>query len=199
MKRKNRMNRKQRNPIYLSFLICFLLGVVIPNLMWRDIYAQGSLISTYVVECLGDLEEKQFLLNEVIQKRAGTALLASICGISIFGVPTSIFMIGILAFELGSILTSSILQFGVQGGLLGSALLFPHGFMYIAGMFGICTAAYTKSLETWNNQSIFSKQLYKYIGKIFLFLLFIAGGIALEVYISPEMIKIIIKNLEIFS
>ena len=200
MKRKIRVKRAQSNPIYWLFIVGFLLGVLVPNIMWKEVYTQADLVSAYLLECLGNIESEQSALSyEVIQKRTWSALLVSLCGISVFGVPVSVLIITCLGFEFGSILTSSILQFGMQGGLVGSVLIFPHGFLYTAGMFGVCTLSYRKSLEAWHTQSVFNRELYKYIGKSFLFLLLIGAGMALEIYCSPELLKIILKNLKIFS
>lgn len=199
MKKRIRIKRKNRNPISVLFVVGFLLGVLVPNLMWRQIYAQADIVSTYLTELLGDLNVKdRIYLFDVIRKRGGIAVITAVMGMSIFGIPLSMWAISLQAFEFGSILTCSILQFGIQGGLIGMALLFPHGLLYFTGMFGICHNVFQKSAETWKNDNIFNKCLYSYWIKMFVFGLSICMGIILEVYGSPIFIKFILKNFEIF-
>ena len=197
---KRKIKRNQINPIYWFFIAGFLLGVLIPNIMWKDVYMQGNVVSSYLLESLivGGTEKKE-LLYEVMKKRLGMALVTGVCGISIFGLPTAVLVIMLLAFEFGSILTNSILQFGVQGSMIGSVLLFPHGFLYITGMLGISTLAFRKSQETWRTVSVFNKELWKYLGVFSLYMILIAIGIWLEAYHSPDFVNFIVKKLGIFS
>lgn len=200
MRRNMRVKKVERTPMGWLFVIGFLIGVLIPNIMWKEVYLQASVVEGYLLECLGDLEyQKEQLLYEVIKKRAGMAILTGICGISIFGVPVSIIVMMIQAFEFGCILTSSILQFGVQGGLVGISLLLPQGIIYFIAMYGICTIAFFSSREVWRNQNIFNKHIYKYLVKWIVLLICMAVGIFLETYVGPEFTKFVIGKLKIFS
>lgn len=83
--------------------------------------------------------------------------------------------------------------------MIGSVLLFPHGFLYITGMLGISTLAFRKSQETWRTVSVFNKELWKYLGVFSLYMILIAIGIWLEAYHSPDFVNFIVKKLGIFS
>ena len=58
-------------------------------------------------------------------------MLAACSGVTIFGMPLAI--MGMLAggVLIGMLLTVSVLQFGLNGGLVGAGLLFPQYLLYL--------------------------------------------------------------------
>lgn len=193
-------NSKYRlNPVYFCMIAGFLAGIIVPNIFWREIYAQAGIVSGYMMECLADIEEEcSILFEEVQKKRLGMSILLTVCGMSVFGVPVSCVVSGILGFELGSIMTVSILQFGVQGGILGLGLLFPQHMLYIPAFLSIGMLSYKKSMELWHGGSIFHRRLWKYLGIALVYLIVIFIGGCLETYCTPEIMKNLLKNLKIF-
>lgn len=200
MKRRIREKRMLFLPVSWIYAVGFLFGVLIPNLLWKEIFTQRSVTSAYFLLCLTGLEEKNTkLLQTAAWKWAGLFCVTGICGLTVFGVSVSWLVLLYMGFEFGSILTCSILQFGAQGGLFGLSLFLPQYLLYIPAIFGICSISHQKSLTLWKNQPIFEKKIYRYLGKMLFFACLIAGGIYLEAFCNPILVMNIVDYLKIFS
>lgn len=181
------------------FLTGFILGVLIPNIIWNLQWHEKTAASLYLLENFtGRVTEGRDYLIYVIQFRGGYFLLPALCGISVFGAPLAVTGMLLCGLEIGMMLTLSILQFGLPGGLLGMGLLFPHYLLYLPGMALLFAAVYGESMEIWNNRGLLHERMYRYGIQIVPAGLFFAGGILLEVYANPWVLDSLIKNLEIF-
>ena len=104
----------------------FLIGVLIPNTIWRLEWHQKTAASIYLLGTFADksMEGNRYLWH-VLRVRGGYFLLTVLCGFSVFGVPLAVLGILFLGLEIGMILTLSILQFGLAGGAVGVCLFCP--------------------------------------------------------------------------
>lgn len=200
MKRRIREKRVPFLPIPWIYTAGFVIGILLPNLCWKEIFTQRSVTSAYFLLCLTDLNENTTeLLKSAAWKWGVLFFMTGLFGLTVFGVSVSWFVLLYMGFEFGSILTSSILQFGAQGGIFGLSLFLPQYLFYIPAVFGICSASYQKSLTLWKNQPVFEKTIYGYLGKMLLLVCLMAGGIYLEAFWNPFLVAKLVDYLKIFS
>lgn len=138
MKYETGIYERKKYPGQLLFGMGFLIGVILPNFIYRTQWRQSTASSMYLMGIFsGDNSAEYFW--QVLKMRGGIFLLAACSGVTIFGMPLAI--MGMLAggVLIGMLLTVSVLQFGLNGGLIGAGLLFPS-------IFYICHAC----LSDWN-------------------------------------------------
>jgi stage II sporulation protein M len=99
---------------------------------------------------------------------------------------------------IGMLLTVSVLQFGLNGGLIGAGLLFPQYLLYLPCMFIGLEQIYSCSKRLWKNRSFSAGQITGYLLRMLLCAALWLAGIFLEVYCNPKITEILIKNLKIF-
>ena len=99
---------------------------------------------------------------------------------------------------IGMLLTVSVLQFGLNGGLIGAGLLFPQYLLYLPCMFIGLEQIYSCSKRLWKNRSFSAGQITGYLLRMLLCAALWLAGILLEVYCNPKITEILIKNLKIF-
>ena len=124
MNREIGVYERKKYPGQLLFGMGFLIGVILPNFIYRTQWRQSTASSMYLMGILaGDNSAEYFW--QVLKMRGGIFLLAACSGVTIFGMPLAI--MGMLAggVLIGMLLTVSVLQFGLNGGLIGAGLLFP--------------------------------------------------------------------------
>ena len=92
----------------------------------------------------------------------------------------------------------SILQFGLQGGIVGASLLFPQYLVYIPCLFYLMAAVYSRSLEIWRSRGFFPGKVFGYVLQVFFCGLAYTAGIFLEVFLNPKIVEIVMRNLKIF-
>lgn len=181
------------------FFAGFILGVLIPNTIWKLQWHEKTVASLYLLENFtGRMTEGTDYLRYVIQLRGGYFLVPALCGISVFGVPLAVAGMILCGLEIGMMLTLSILQFGLPGGLLGIALLFPQYLLYLPALVLLFESVYGESMEIWNNRGLLGERMYQYGIRIITAGMLYAGGVFLEVYANPWFLEKLIKNLEIF-
>lgn len=198
---KKRVNRDSSGnfPWGKLFFAGFILGVLIPNVIWKLQWHEKTAASLYLLENFtGRMTEGRDYLLYVTQFRGGYFLIPALCGISVFGVPLAVTGMLLCGLEIGMMLTLSILQFGLPGGFLGVGLLFPQYLLYLPALVFLFAAVYGESMEIWNNRGLLHERMYQYGIQIVLAGMLYAGGIFLEVYANPWVLDKLIKNLEIF-
>lgn len=199
MKRRVRTKKESVLPAKWIFTIGFLCGILIPNFMWKKVYLQRNITAAFFLLCLKETTENTMdILENVFQKRLGIFCVTGLCGFTVFGVPIAWLVLFFMGFEMGSIMTCSILQFGFKGGIFGIGLFLPQYILYLPAMFGVCSLSYQKSMTLWKNQILFQKSMYGYLGKMFLLALLLVGGILLENYWNPILVCRIMEYLKIF-
>lgn len=199
MRENIRKYKKTYFPAVWIYSGSFLLGILIPNIIWKTAWNQKAAASIYLLSIFAgkDLEDQKYFI-QVLKMRASIFILAALCGITIFGVVIAI--VGLLGsgLLLGMVLTMSVLEFGIPGCAVGIGLVFPQYIFYIPCMLLLFTEIYRQSLETWKNQGRMSADITGYTGRILLCGLGYSLGILLEIYCNPKVMEFLMKNISIF-
>ena len=199
MRENIRKYKKTYFPAVWIYSGSFLLGILIPNIIWKTAWNQTAAASIYLLSIFAgkDLEDQKYFI-QVLKMRASIFILAALCGITVFGVVIAI--VGLLGsgLLLGMVLTMSVLEFGIPGCAVGIGLVFPQYIFYIPCMLLLFTEIYRQSLETWKNQGRMSADITGYTGRILLCGLGYSLGILLEIYCNPKVMEFLMKNISIF-
>lgn len=199
MRENIRKYKKTYFPAVWIYSGSFLLGILIPNIIWKTAWNQKAAASIYLLSIFTgkDLEDQEYFI-QVLKMRASIFILAALCGITVFGVVIAI--VGLLGsgLLLGMVLTMSVLEFGIPGCAVGIGLVFPQYIFYIPCMLLLFTEIYRQSLETWKNQGRMSADITGYTGRILLCGLGYSLGILLEIYCNPKVMEFLMKNISIF-
>lgn len=177
----------------------FLLGILIPNIIWKTAWNQKAAASIYLLSIFAgkDLEDQEYFI-QVLKMRASIFILAALCGVTVFGVVIAIAGLLGSGLLLGMVLTMSVLEFGIPGCAVGAGLIFPQYIFYIPCMLLLFTEVYRQSLETWKNQGRMAADITGYTGRILLCGLGYSLGILLEIYCNPKVMEFLMKNISIF-
>ena len=119
-------------------------------------------------------------------------------GISVFGVPFAVAGSVYLGMKLGLLLTMSVLQFGLQGGLVGAGLLFPQYLFYIPSVFYLCDQSYRQSMKIWKNKGMITGSVSRYFLQVILSGIFYLLGMLTEVYCNPIVLEWLLEKVGIF-
>ena len=199
MRENIRKYKKTYFPAVWIYSGSFLLGILIPNIIWKTAWNQKAAASIYLLSIFAgkELEDQKYFI-QVLKMRASIFILAALCGITVFGVVIAI--VGLLGsgLLLGMVLTMSVLEFGIPGCAVGIGLVFPQYIFYIPCMLLLFTEIYRQSLETWKNQGRMSADITGYTGRILLCGLGYSLGILLEIYCNPKVMEFLMKNISIF-
>ena len=114
--KENRTGTK-KFPALILFLLGFLAGNLIPNIIWKAKWQQKTwasvyFLSTFAGKNTGNIE----YLKEILKYRGVFYLLNIICGFSVFGAPLAVITLLGSGLYAGMIMTVSILEFGFAGG-----------------------------------------------------------------------------------
>lgn len=199
MRENIRKYKKTYFPAVWIYSGSFLLGILIPNIIWKTAWNQKAAASIYLLSIFAgkDLEDQKYFI-QVLKMRASIFILAALCGITVFGVVIAIAGLLGSGLLLGMVLTMSVLEFGLPGCAVGIGLVFPQYIFYIPCMLLLFTEIYRQSLETWKNQGRMSADITGYTGRILLCGLGYSLGILLEIYCNPKVMEFLMKNISIF-
>lgn len=199
MRENIRKYKKTYFPAVWIYSGSFLLGILIPNIIWKTAWNQKAAASIYLLSIFAgkDLEDQEYFI-QVLKMRASIFILAALCGITVFGVVIAIAGLLGSGLLLGMVLTMSVLEFGIPGCAVGIGLVFPQYIFYIPCMLLLFTEIYRQSLETWKNQGRMSADITGYTGRILLCGLGYSLGILLEIYCNPRVMEFLMKNISIF-
>lgn len=198
MEKRIKERKKGGLAVWRLFLAGFLLGVLIPNILWRIQWQQKTVMSMYLLASFAGSEVAGFeYLLQVLKVRGAYFGLAFFCGISVFGVPLAVLGMLFMGFKIGMLICVSILQFGLWGGAVGVGLLFPQYCIYLPVSAFLCSIIYEQSKEVWKNRGLFPLKVYKYLGKTCLLALIYMSGIFLEVYCNPWIVEFLMEKLKI--
>lgn len=197
-KRKKRFE-KGTLPVLRLMAIGFLLGILIPNVIWKLEWRQKTLASVYI---LGSFAGKSMEMQEyflyVLRMRGSVFLVAALCGISVFGVPLAVLGTLLQGMEIGLLLTMSILQFGLAGGVVGAGLILPQYLLYLPAVCYLLSVVYLQSMEIWRNRGLFPQKVFQYMLQVFFAGAVYFVGILLEVYCNPWVFQMFTKNSYFF-
>lgn len=199
MKNRLSMYKKGGLPAGVIFLAGFLLGCLLPNLMWRMEWHQKTAASIYLIGAFADKTSSGFeYLAQVLRMRGSFFLLAAFCGVSVFGVPLAVAGLLLAGIQTGMLLAMSVLQFGLQGGLIGAGLLFPQYLVYLPCIFYLMRQVYGQSLDIWHSHGLFPGKVRDYVFHVLLCGVAYMAGILLEAYGNPVVVEVLMKSLNIF-
>ncbi|MBU5480833.1 stage II sporulation protein M [Blautia sp. MSJ-19] len=180
------------------FAIGFVLGILLPNLWYRMEWHQNTASALYLMGIFSKESNRDYL-HQVLRMR-GTLFLSGLCsGITVFGVPFAVAGMLLSGLLIGMLLSMSVLQFGLNGGLIGAGLLFPQYVIYLPCMFWGMEQIYGYSASIWKKHSMFVGQVGGYLLRMFVCGIFWLIGILLEVYCNPVITEVLIRNLKIFT
>lgn len=181
------------------FLLGFLVGTVLPNLLWKMQWKQETVHVFYLLGAFAgeDVSGKEYFL-QVLAQRGGWLFICMLCGFSVFGVPVSVLTMLGEGIKTGAILSMSILQFGFVGGAAGLALLFPHEIVYLIVFFYFMRQVYNLSLNCWKGRGLFPQGISGYCLGFLRWGILYMGGILLEIYVNPWFVKETVKFLDFF-
>ena len=181
------------------FLLGFLVGTVLPNLLWKMQWKQETVHVFYLLGAFAgeDVSGKEYFL-QVLAQRGGWLFICMLCGFSVFGVPVSVLTMLGEGIKTGAILSMSILQFGFVGGAAVLALLFPHEIVYLIVFFYFMRQVYNLSLNCWKGRGLFPQGISGYCLGFLRWGILYMGGILLEIYVNPWFVKETVKFLDFF-
>ena len=198
MEKKIKVRKKGRLAVWRLFLAGFLLGVLIPNVLWKIQWQQKTVMSMYLLASFAGSEVSGAdYFIQVLKIRGSSFMLAFFCGLSVFGVPLAVLGMIFIGFKTGMLLTVSILQFGIWGGAAGAGLLLPQYCLYLPVAAFYLSLIYGQSKEVWKNRGLFPLKVYRYVGKTFLLGIFYMLGIVLEVFCNPAAVEFLMEKLKI--
>lgn len=190
---------RKKFPVRALFLCGFLVGNLIPNLMWKFEWRQKTLASIYLLSVFADksVSDTAYFMD-VLKLRGGYYFLIAICGFTVFGVPVSVAGTFIFGMEIGSLLAMSVLEFGLSGGLIGAGLLFPQYAVYLPVTLFLFGWVYEQSHEIWKNRGLFPQKIRKYMMRVGIGAIGYFGGVLLEWWCNPWVVDKILDLLNIF-
>lgn len=197
MRQKLSVHKSREFPGYYLFLLGVIIGTVLPNLMHKMQWRQDTASALYLMGIYAGEGSIEYFWK-VIRMRGGLFLLAAGSGLTIFGVPIAVGGVVLLGMVLSMLLTMSVIQFGLQGGLVGAGLLFPQFMIYLPCFLIACGIIYENSMRIWKSRNFLPGQISSYILKMLICSVFLGLGILLEVYCNPMITEILIRNLKIF-
>lgn len=197
MKQKLSVNKNRELPAYYLFFIGCVIGIVLPNLIYKMQWKQNTVSALYLMGIYAEKGSREYFWK-VLRMRGGLFLLIAGSGLTIFGVLVAVGGMILLGIGMGILMTMSILQFGFHGGLIGIGLMFPQFIIYVPCFLAVSKNVYEYSMRIWKNHSSFSGQVSTYIVKMLICAVVLCAGILSEVYCNPVIMKILIQNLKIF-
>ncbi len=177
----------------------FLAGLLIPNFIYCFSWKQQAFSAIYLLTAYGKTgaEGTDYLLK-IIWMRGSFFFLSLLCGFTVFGVPIAVGAMLFTGLELGMVFSMSILQFGLTGGAVAAALLFPQYLIYLPLWNVVYQMIYRESMGIWRNHGIFPRKVSDYFLKVFLYTMLYGVGIFLEWRVNPWILNKILDFSKFF-
>lgn len=177
----------------------FLAGLLIPNLVFRFSWKQQAFSAIYLLTTYGKTGTAGIsYLIEILWMRGGFFFLSLLCGFTVFGVPIAVAAMLAIGLGLGMVFSMSVLQFGLTGGAVAVALLFPHYLIYLPVWNAVCQMGYKESMGIWRNHGIFPQKVSKYFLRTLCYTVGYGVGIFLEWRINPWILGKILDFAKFF-
>lgn len=190
----------KKNQMEILFVVGFVAGVILPNLLWKTELEANGLPGLYLLTRVtqGMPANPEYFLY-VLKTRGAVYALCMLCGLSVFGVPVSVVASVWMGFLMGTVLTVSLLEFGVEGMFLAGVLFFPQYVIYIPVSLGLYRRSFLLSLRCWKNQRLSSRDRKEYGAFCAFATLLLAAGMTLESYVNPVLIEMVLNKLHFFT
>lgn len=194
------IKKKSFFPGLTLLLAGFLAGMLIPNFIYRFSWKQQAFSAVYLLETYGKTEAGGIdYLLQILWMRGGIFFLSLICGFTVFGVPMAFMAMLFTGIGLGIVFSMSILQFGLTGGAVAVALLFPHYLIYLPLWDSVYQMVYRESMGIWRNHGIFPQKVSAYLLKVLLYTALYGVGILLEWRVNPWILNKILDFSKFFE
>ena len=189
--------------IFLSIL--GIIGIVVGTVLNIALNSDDSkLVSEYLNTFIYNLQNntldyKGSLINSLITN-LGYIMFIWLLGISIIGLPITLFLFFTKTFVLGFSISSIIVNYKLKGCLLALAYVFPH--MIINIFIYMILVMYSLSLSIKIFHTIVKRQtldfkfiMHKYIKILIISIIVILITSAIEIFITPILMKLAISIL----
>lgn len=195
----------RRDKMYYSFiLLFFFVGIVLGVFVIK--YMNGGDkkdLLTYFDAFISASKEEDInyinLLLNVTVKILLFMIPIIILGLTFFGIPFILMIDLIKGFNLGYTFAFLVNAYSGNGFLLAVGAVLPQNFFYIPAIFGLSVLAMQISNFKFKKRFLKGKgNTYSLKGiqrKLLYILLFMVMGILIEVYLSPSIIKLIVKAI----
>lgn len=190
----------KKNQMELLFVAGLILGVVLPNLLWKTELEENGLPGLYLLTRISrELPANPEYFFYVLKARGTVHLLIMLCGLSVLGLPVSVVAGVWLGFLMGTVLTVSLLEFGMEGLLLAGSLFIPQYIIYVPVSLALYQRSFQCSVKCWKNQRLTQQERREYGTFCALAGLLLAAGMALESYINPILVEMVTGRLHFFQ
>lgn len=196
--------------IFLLFLTGFLAGTLIPNIIWKTGWHKQTMSACYLFHLSlsgavsngagnqsSDIPTGAALgleyFRELVKIRGSLFLLSALSGLTSFGIPWAVMLTLFFGAQMGLLMTLSILEFGIRGGLLGLSFFLPQILCYLPVLLGGAGLICAQSVRIWKNHGLYPRATWQYLLKTLRFLVIFTIGIALEAWINPNFVRILLK------
>lgn len=201
---KSNIGTNKNMLIFLS--IIGIIGIIIGTILNIALNSDDSkLVSEFLDNFIyniqnNNLDYKGSFLNSLISNLGYIAFIW-LLGISVIGLPITIFIFFTKTFVLGFSISSIIANYKLKGCLLALSYVFPH--MIINIFIYIILTMYSISLSLKIFQTIVKKQtldfkfiMNKYLKILLISIIIIVITSAIEVFITPNLMKMAISILK---
>ena len=190
----------KKNQMEFLFVAGFVLGVALPNLLWKTELEESGLPGLYLLTRVsqGIPAEPEYFFY-ILKTRGAVYLLTMLCGLSVFGLPVSVVSCVWMGFLMGAVLTVSLLEFGVRGMFLAVVLFLPQYLVYVPVSLALYRRSFQSSLSYWKIQRLSQQDRRGYGIFCAWAAVFLLGGMALEGYLNPVLIQVVIKKMQFFQ
>ncbi len=204
MDKINSIFKENRNMIIFLSIIG-IIGIIVGTILNIALNSDDSKLvsdslNTFIYNLQNNnLDYKASFINSLISN-LGFIIFMWLLGISIIGFPITLFIFFSKTFVLGFSVSSIIVNYKLKGCLLALGYIFPH--LIINIFIYIVLAMYSLSLSFKIIQTVAKKQsidfrfiMNKYFKVLLISIIFIIITSLIEIFITPEILKLIIKFL----
>lgn len=182
------LEHKKPGMLYV-FIIGFLIGIVFVVIFSKAEFLQEGYFSIYALERLRYLQvDKRTLFWEVLQNRFQIVVLILVLSTTIIGGAVGYLFSTWYGFSLGLMGAIMVSRFGIKGGILFFACIFPQILIYMPAFYGIFHQC--QNFRKGNAKGLYTIKLLIGIGVVII-------GILTESYVNPNLISDIVIFLKL--
>lgn len=201
---KNNIGANKNMLIFLS--IIGIIGIIIGTILNialnpEDSKLVGNFLNDFIYNIQNNtLDYKNSFINSLLSNLL-YIIFIWLLGISVIGIPITLFIFFSKTFVIGFSVASIIANYKLKGCLLALSYIFPH--MIINIFVYIILTMYSLSLSLKIFQTIVKKQtldfkfiMHKYLKVLIISIIIIVITSAIEVFLTPNLMKIAISILK---
>lgn len=192
---------KWKSIVKAILLAAFVGGILMSNFMGREKTADIGILNNYFMEKFkyaGINGENLFFY--ILGERAPFLILLLLLAFSSLGIAAGIAVLAWQGFSIGFMLATAVAKYGARGILLILGGMFPQYLIYLpvyAACLGFSVFFRKRSSDSGKSTRSMEREYIRMygigIGLAALLLLVFIGGIFLESYINPVILKKILK------